>query len=174
MPARSSAMTARRHAVLAACLLALTGCNPHMYDDVPALHDVKPAEVAGSWLGHDRTKVVLRPDGKAGIRLLDGREWDFDDRWRLSGTGRWELTDRRTGWNEGQHVRLTLTARTSAATRAPEPGEPSGPAADPPEPPRTYTWTFELDRDDKKELVLYFFFGDPDARSTYVLEREGP
>ncbi|MFE0511023.1 hypothetical protein [Streptomyces sp. NPDC058964] len=43
--------------------------------------------------------------------------------------------------------------------------------ADSPPAPRTYTWTFELRRDDRKALELYFFFGDPDSRSTYVLQR---
>ncbi|MCF3130796.1 hypothetical protein [Streptomyces olivochromogenes] len=169
-----SGLARGRHAVFVACLLALTGCNPHMYDDVPALHDAKPPEVAGSWLGYDRTHVVLRPDGKADIRLLDGLEWDFDDRWRLSGTGTWELTDKRTGWNDGQHVRLKLTSRTAVATRAPEPDDPPAPTGDSPRIPKTYTWTFELRRDDKKDLELYFFFHDPDSRSTYILQREGP
>ncbi|MFE0511024.1 hypothetical protein [Streptomyces sp. NPDC058964] len=124
---QSSGVARRRHAVFAVWLLALTGCTPHMYDDVPALHDVKPAEVSGSWLGYDRTNVVLRPDGKADIRLLDGQEWDFDDGWRLSGTGTWRLTDQRTGWNDGRHVRLTLTSRTAAATRPPRPADAVAP-----------------------------------------------
>ena len=144
-----------------AALLALAGCNPHMYDDVPALHDVKPAEVPGTWVGYDRTNVVLRPDGKADIRLLDGQGWDFDDKWRLSGTGTWKLTDQPTGWNDGQHVQLTLTSRTAVA-------------ADRLQGPKTYTWTFDLERDDKEALTLYFFFGDPDSRSRYILEREEP
>ncbi|KAB1140373.1 hypothetical protein F7R91_36240 [Streptomyces luteolifulvus] len=174
MPTHSSGLASGRYAVFVACLLALAGCNPHMYDEVPALHDAKPAEVSGSWLGHDRTHVVLRPDGRADIRLLDGQEWDFDDRWRLSGTGTWKLTDRRTGWNDGQHVRLTLISRTGVAARAPEPGERLGPPADGSQAPDTYTWTFELERDDKETLRLYFIFGDPDSRSTYTLEREVP
>ncbi|MFG2117982.1 hypothetical protein [Streptomyces sp. NPDC048710] len=143
-----------------------------MYDDVPALHDVKRAEVAGSWTGYDRTNIAFRPDGKADIRLLDGQEWDFDDRWRLTGAGTWKLTDQRTGWNDGQHVLLTLTARTAVATRAPEPDDPPAPTTDRPQPPKTYTWTFELRRNDEKALELYFFFGDPDSRSTYILQRD--
>ncbi|MEU2059300.1 hypothetical protein [Streptomyces sp. NPDC013455] len=158
-------------AVLVACAFVLSGCNPHMYDDVPGLHDVRRAEVPGTWLGLDRTKVVLRPDGRADIRLLDGQEWDFDDRWRLSGTGTWKLTGERAGWSDGRHVLLTLTSRTAVATRAPEPDDPPGPAVNTTGTPRTYTWTFELRRDDGKALNLYFFFGDPDSRSTYVLRR---
>lgn len=165
---------ARRIAAVIACLFVLVGCNPHMYDEVPAVHDAKRAEIVGSWLCIDRTEVTLRPDGKAVISLLDGQEFDFDDRWRLSGTGEWKLTDERTGWNDGQHVRLTLTSRAAPATRTPDPAEPLDPSSEHEPAPETYTWTFELQRDDKKQLMLYFFFGDPDSRSAYVLERKQP
>lgn len=157
---------------LVACLLALVGCNPHMYDEVPALRDAKRADIAGSWRCVDHTEVTLRPDGKAVIRLLDGQEFDFDDRWRLSGMGTWELTDERMGWNDGQHVRMALTSRTASATRAPDPAEPLDEPAERAPAPVAYTWTFELRRDNREELELYFFFGDPDSRSTYVLTRE--
>ncbi|MFE1289977.1 hypothetical protein [Streptomyces sp. NPDC058751] len=162
---------AGRIAALVACLLLLVGCNPHMYDEVPAVRDAKRAEIVDSWRSVDGTEVTLRADGTAGIRLLDGQEFDFDDGWRVSGTGTWKLTGERAGWNDGQHVRLTLTSRTASTTRTPGPGE----RADPPDglrpAPDTYTWTFELQRNDKKRLLLYFFFGDPDSRSAYVLER---
>ncbi|MFI8438650.1 hypothetical protein ACIGJO_33960 [Streptomyces sp. NPDC079020] len=163
-----------RAAALLACLFVLVGCSPHMYDAVPAVHDAKRAEVVGSWLCVDSTEVAFQPDGRAVVSLLDGKEFDFDDGWRLSGTGLWELTDKRTGWNDGQHVRLTLTSRTASATRAPDPDEPldtpggNGPA------PETYTWTFELRRGAGEQLALYFFFGDPDSRSTYVLNKRQP
>ncbi|MEV7793165.1 hypothetical protein AB0O68_14390 [Streptomyces sp. NPDC087512] len=153
-----------RAAALLALLLALTACGPHTYDDVPALSDVRRSEVPGSWHCVDGTTVVLHPDGKADIRFLDGQEWDFDDGWRLSGTGRWDLTDERTGWNGGRHVRLTLTPRTATTARTSQ----AGPASLP------YTWTFELRRDAEGALELYFFFGDPDSRSTYVLQRTAP
>lgn len=156
---------------LVACLLLLTGCNPHMYDEVPAVHDVQRAELVRSWRCVDGTEVTLRADGTAVIRLLDGQEFDFDDRWRVSGTGVWELTDERAGWNDGQHVRLTLTSRTATATRVPDPEEPLDPSAGLEPAPDTYTWTFELRRNERKGLLLYFFFGDPDSRSAYVLER---
>ncbi|MCF4138853.1 hypothetical protein L1856_22110 [Streptomyces sp. Tue 6430] len=170
----TSPAPAARIAALVACLLVLVGCNPHAYDEVPALHDAKRAEIVGSWLCADRTEVTLRPDGTAAVRLLDGQEFDFDDGWRLSGTGVWELTDEPTGWNDGQHVRLTLTSPTASTTRTPDPaGRPAPPTGNEP-PPETYTWTFELRRDDENRLALYFFFGDPDSRSTYVLEKRQP
>ncbi|MEU1277364.1 hypothetical protein [Streptomyces sp. NPDC005805] len=155
-----------------ACLFVLVGCGPHMYDEVPALHDVKSAEIAGSWVCTDGTEVTLRSDGRAVVSLLDGQEFDFDDRWRLSGTGEWELTDKRAGWNDGQHVRLTLTSRTASTMRTPDPTRRLYPASDQGPAPETYTWTFELQRDDENQLLLYFFFGDPDSRNAYVLERE--
>ncbi|MFF8537367.1 hypothetical protein ACF07B_36280 [Streptomyces sp. NPDC015532] len=160
----------RRVVALLAGLLVLVGCSPRMYDEVPAVRDAKRAEIVDSWRSADSTEVTLRADGTAVIRLLDGQEFDFDDSWRVSGTGRWKLTDERTGWNDGQHVRLTLTSRTASATRTPGPGELE-PSAGPEPAPETYTWTFELQRNDKKRLLLYFFFGDPDSRSAYVLER---
>ncbi|MEU0848176.1 hypothetical protein ABZ387_09415 [Streptomyces flaveolus] len=172
MPTHSSGRS-RRYATSAACslVLALAGCNPHMYDDVPAPRDVRRAEVVGSWDGYERTNVVLRADGTADIRLLDGQEFDFDDRWRVSGTGRWVLTDEPAGWNDGPHVRLTLASRTATATRRPAPDEPPGPVDAAGAAPPAYTWTFELRRDGSDALELYFFFGDPDSRSTYVLQR---
>ncbi|MGV9276877.1 hypothetical protein [Streptomyces griseosporeus] len=165
-PWRAGTAARRRAVLLAACVLPLTACNPHQYDEVPAVHDARPTELPGTWLGYDHTTVTLTPDGKATISLLDGQEFDFDEGWRVSGTGTWKLTTHRTGWNDGQHVKLTLTTRTESTTR-PEPTPRTSPA------PSTYTWTFELRRTEKKALQLYFFFGDPDSRSTYVLERQG-
>lgn len=84
------------------------------------------------------------------------------------------MTDERVGWNDGQHVRVALTSRTASATRAPDPAEPLDNLAERAPAPEAYTWTFELRRDNRDELQLYFFFGDPDSRSTYVLKREQP
>ncbi|MCZ7459706.1 hypothetical protein [Streptomyces sp. WMMC940] len=101
------------------------------------------------------------------------QEFDFDDGWRLSGTGQWELTDERTGWNAGQHVRMALTSRMASATRTPDSAE-LDPSSEHEPAPETCTWTFELQRDDMKQLLLYFSFGDPDSRSSYVLQRKQP
>ncbi|WP_392749301.1 hypothetical protein [Streptomyces sp. LN590] len=69
---------------------------------------------------------------------------------------------------------MALTSRTASATRAPDPAEPFGESAERDPAPEFYTWTFELRRDNREELELYFFFGDPDSRSTYVLTRKQP
>lgn len=33
-------------------------------------------------------------------------------------------------------------------------------------------WRFHVDRDQRDELVLFFFVGDPDIGNTYVMRRE--
>ncbi|MFB7782461.1 hypothetical protein ACFC1D_07090 [Streptomyces vinaceus] len=91
--------------------------------------------------------LLAMADGTATVSLLNGQERDYYHGWRLSGTGTWKLIGREpAGWNYGQHVRLRL--------------------------PDLYKWTFELRRDDRQTLELYFFYGDPDARSAYVLEKD--
>jgi len=150
-------------------VLLLSGCNPHMYDPVPGASDVRPAEVAGTWYCIDGTSVTLKPGGKAVVTLLDGQEFDFDDRWRLSGTGTWKLTDADVGWGDGLHVRLRLAQRTAWEERH-EPKDTAVGLSSPA--PETYTWTLETDRDKKGRLVLFFLFGDPDSRSMYVLEKK--
>ncbi|MFI6645422.1 hypothetical protein [Streptomyces sp. NPDC050504] len=107
--------------------------------------------------------MVLREDGTALIEKLDGKCFDFEDGWRLSGTGTWQLTD-----DDGQVVRLALTTRTRVVRRLPAPvASPSTP-----EPPSTYSWFFYADRDQHDGLVLFFMYGDPDIGNTYVLTRE--
>lgn len=159
----------RRPAFAAMCaVLLLSGCNPHMYDEVPGVSDVRLSELTGTWRCVEGTRVELKPDGTAVITRLDGQEWDFYDRWRLSGTGTWSLTGDDVGWSDGQHVRLRLDARTSWEERADAEDtaldDDGGPA------PERYTWTLELDRDAKGGLVVFFLYGDPDSRSDYVLE----
>ncbi|QKW06552.1 hypothetical protein HUT18_09190 [Streptomyces sp. NA04227] len=150
---------------------AMQGCNPHQYDSVPSVTDVRSSELTGTWRGLDGTRVVLKADGTAEVARLDGQEFDFDEGWRLSGTGTWRLTDRPSGWGDGQHVSLKVTRRTAAETREPEDGEPR--ASQDGEPaPKAYTWTLEMERGEKG-LRLFFLFGDPDSRSYYVLQRAG-
>ncbi|MEU8621302.1 hypothetical protein [Streptomyces sp. NPDC048623] len=129
------------------------------------LHDATAAEVAGSWENIDDTRLTLRPDGTALLQRLDGQYFDFDDGWRVSGTGTWELTDDA----DGQDVRLTMTTRTGSAMRdtTAAPG-----TSTPAPPPTTYTWHFYVDRDQHRALKLFFFYGDPDIGNTYVMRRQ--
>lgn len=153
-------------------LTVLTACaGPHQYYEGTGLHDTTTAEVAGGWgLGAggwgnvEGTRVVLREDGTALLEKLDGQHFDFEDGWRLSGTGTWQLTDD----DGGQVVRLVLTARTRVERRSPATATDTST----PEPPSTYAWSFYVDRDQHDELKLFFFYGDPDIGNTYVMTRE--
>lgn len=154
-------------------VLALAGCMPGQYADTPAVTGVSAAEIVGTWRCIDGTEVAMRADGSAVVKQLDGQEFDFDDQWRMSGAGTWELTDRPMGWSDGQHVSLRVTRRTSSTWRKPADaaaGEAGGGSESRAPAPGSYTWTLELERR-KKGLTLYFFFSDPDSRNTYYLEK---
>ncbi|MFB6783040.1 hypothetical protein ACFCX0_38285 [Streptomyces sp. NPDC056352] len=146
-------------------LAVLTACaGPYQYYEGTGLHDTTTAEVAGGWENVEGTRVVLRENGTALFEKLDGQDFDFEDGWRLSGTGTWQLTDR----DGGQVVRLALTARTRVGRRFPV----TTTDASTPEPPSTYAWSFYVDRDPHDDLELFFFYGDPDIGNTYVMTRE--
>ncbi|MFJ8658406.1 hypothetical protein [Streptomyces sp. NPDC093795] len=150
--------------VLMAVLAVLTACaGPFQYYEGTGLHDITAAEVAGGWENVEGTRVVLRENGTALLERLDGQDFDFDEGWRLSGTGTWQLRDD----DGGQVVRLSLTARTRAERRP----LATTTGTSPPESPSTYAWTFYVDRDQHDELKLFFFYGDPDIGNTYVMSR---
>ncbi|MFB7512895.1 hypothetical protein [Streptomyces sp. NPDC056144] len=150
---------------LMAALAVLTACaGPYQYYEGTGLHDATAAEVVGGWQNVEGTRVVLRKDGTALLQKLDGQDFDFEEGWRFSGTGTWQLIDD----DGGQVVRLALAARTRVESRS------SATTTDTPtpEPPSTYTWSFYVDRDQHDELKLFFFYGDPDIGNTYVMTRE--
>ncbi|WP_240802467.1 hypothetical protein [Streptomyces sp. A0642] len=108
--------------------------------------------------------MMLRKDGTALVERLDGHDFDYEEGWRLSGTGTWLLVD----VEGGQVVRLALTARTRVESRA----AATAPDASADEPPSTYSWSFYVDRDrDQHEWELFFLYGDPDGGNTYVMTR---
>ncbi|MFE4616005.1 hypothetical protein ACFRJ7_07825 [Streptomyces sp. NPDC056747] len=149
----------------------LTGCaGAAQYYEGTGVHDVTVAEVAGEWENTEGARVVLRKDGTAQVEALDEAAFAFDDGLRLSGKGRWELVDKRGG----QRVRLDLTKRTKVATRSSSPSPsavPVAPTMTDDAPPVDF-WLFHVDRDQRDELVLFFFVGDPDTGNTYVMRRE--
>ncbi|WP_338672008.1 hypothetical protein V1460_03305 [Streptomyces sp. SCSIO 30461] len=146
-------------------LAALTACaGPYQYYGGTGIHDTTAAEVAGGWENVEGTRVVLRKDGTALFEKLDGQDFDFEDGWRLSGTGTWQLADD----DGGQAVRLALTARTRVESRSPTTATDTSAS----EPPSTYAWSFYVDRDQHDELRLFFFYGDPDIGNAYVMTRE--
>ncbi|MGW7310178.1 hypothetical protein ACWGI1_32030 [Streptomyces sp. NPDC054835] len=151
--------------VLMVVLAALTACaGPYQYYEGAGIHDATAAEVAGGWENVEGTRVVLREDGSALLEKLDGKDFDFEDGWRLSGTGTWQLTDD----DGGQVVRLALTTRTRVERRFPV--SVADPSAS--EPPATYSWSFHVDRGQHDGLELFFFYGDPDIGNRYVMTRE--
>ncbi|MFM9478444.1 hypothetical protein [Streptomyces scabiei] len=146
-------------------LAALTACaGPYQYYEGTGIHDITRTEVAGGWENAEGTRVVLRTDGTALVEELDGQDFDFDDGWRLSGTGTWQLTD----GHGGQAVRLALKDRTRVESRSPA----TAAASAAPEPPSTYAWSFYVDRNQHDEVTLFFFYGDPDSGNTYLMTRE--
>ncbi|OKJ03006.1 hypothetical protein [Kitasatospora sp. CB01950] len=169
----------RRHhartAVLAAAALPLTACaGVTQYYEGTGLHDATAAEAVGSWDGEQQAHLTLRQDGSALIERLDGKEWDYERGWRLSGTGRWELVDREAG----QQLVVDLTTRTGSDAR---PGAETRPGADTrpgvtPDPsanaaPTTYRWRFYVKRGQQQRLELFTFVGDPDTGTAYLLTR---
>lgn len=151
----------------AVALAALTACaGPFQYYEGTGVHDTTAADLAGAWQHAAGAGVLLRQDGTALLEELDGQDFDFDDGWRLSGTGTWQLTDRQGG----QVVRLALTARTGVERRSPAPTA----TASPPPPPAAYAWSLHVGRDRQGGVGLFFFTGDPDAGDTYVLTRAVP
>ncbi|MFD0355441.1 hypothetical protein ACFVHW_17150 [Streptomyces sp. NPDC127110] len=158
------------YGVLTCALLAMTGgWDPQRHDarPVPAVYDADISEIVGTWRCVDGTEVVFRADGSAEVTLLDGQDRDYAAGWRLSGPGSWRLTGRQpAGRMLGQHLRLRLPAPTATAARA---------GAGPPKrAPERYAWTFELRRDERGALELYFGFfpGTGPARGAYVLEKD--
>ncbi|MFD3872544.1 hypothetical protein [Streptomyces sp. NPDC058623] len=153
------------YGVLVAALLAMTGWNPQRsaLGPVPAVYDARLSEIVGTWRCVDGTVVVFHAGGAASVTLLDGQERDYAAGWRLSGPATWTLTDDRSaGRNLGQHLRLDLPAATGTATRSNTVTRTPG----------RYSWTFELRRDERRTLELYFFLGPAQGHGAYVLEKD--
>jgi hypothetical protein len=146
----------------------LAACGPCRYQDREGtgIHNATTTEVAGGWESTEGSRVVLREDGTALLERLDGQDFDFDDGWRLSGTGTWRLTDK----DHGQVVRLALTARTRVDHRSSATATVTDASA--PEPPWTYAWSFSVDRDQRDDVRLFFLYGDSDSGNTYLMARE--
>ncbi|MFD8201128.1 hypothetical protein [Streptomyces sp. NPDC059701] len=149
---------------VALALTVTSGCNPYGSYAGTGVHDATAREIAGTWTCVAGTQVTLRRDGTAVFRRLDGADFDFDEGWRLSGTGTWHLTD--TG--DGQEIDLDLTRRTGLDYRA---DALSGNDDNSPASPTHYGWDLYVDRGTDKGLRLFFFYGDPDTGNRYVLAR---
>ncbi|MER7491309.1 hypothetical protein ABT033_01430 [Streptomyces pharetrae] len=144
-----------------------SGCTPYGLYSGTGVHDATVAQITGTWQCVEGTRVTLRRDGTALFAKLDGAGFDFMDGWRLSGTGTWRVTDT----DDGQEIDLALTLRTGLDYRAHHEHEGDELAQTP---PTIYAWDLYVDRDDDKDLRLFFFYGDPDGGNRYVLSRPQP
>ncbi|MGZ2356104.1 hypothetical protein LRE75_05240 [Streptomyces sp. 372A] len=153
---------------IAACSWLLVACaGPAQYYGGTGIHDATATEIAGDWANVEGTRVELHEDGAALLKKLDGQDFDYDEGWRLSGTGAWRLADT----DGGQVVRLALKAPSRVDRRAPQAAGNSSSSADA-QSPSAYNWSLHVDRSERKhELKLFFFCGDPDIGNTYVLTR---
>lgn len=161
--------------LVVAALAALTSsCVDNRYAPPPPPVQVTAADLEGTWTGWAGSSVTLAADGSARTVRLDGQEFRFDDRWRMTGAGSWELYEpgRYRGGNtvgRGFVVHLVVT---------PEPGGPAPVGADDraaadrtaPAPARA-GWDMGVTRDRDGRTILYFLTSDPDARDTYSLSK---
>uniref|UniRef100_A0AAU2JNR1 Lipoprotein n=1 Tax=Streptomyces sp. NBC_00049 TaxID=2903617 RepID=A0AAU2JNR1_9ACTN len=154
------------YGVVVAALLTMAGCDVRLQPTEPAVFDARSSEVVGTWRCVEGTEIDFHSDGTATVTLLDGQEYDYDHGWRISGPATWKLTaEQPAGWNLGQHLRLDLPARTHSGTRAAV-GREAKPA------PERYDWVFELRRDERRGLELYFYLGNSGDNVVYVLEKD--
>ncbi|MFG2975369.1 hypothetical protein ACGFYY_20600 [Streptomyces sp. NPDC048331] len=160
------------YGIAATALLTLTGCGAPAHVSRGPVQDARPSQISGTWRYAEGAEVVFRADGTAEVTMLDGQEADYDRDWRISGPATWELTsDQPAGRTPGQHVRLYLPERDGAMWRSTvEAWDGTQREAAPP--PEAYTWMFELRRDERDRLELYFYVGRWSENVTYVLEKE--
>ncbi|MEW2067439.1 hypothetical protein [Streptomyces sp. NPDC007346] len=113
----------------------------------------------------------LDDGGTATVMNLDGQDWSFDENWRMSGKGTWKLLG--SGEyrgprlaSDGQTVRLDVKSGKT-------PSRTNDPAAEGREatPPAESYWIISIAAE-KSQAKLYFFTGDPDARSTLEFSKE--
>ncbi|MFG2914269.1 hypothetical protein ACGF0D_15425 [Kitasatospora sp. NPDC048298] len=185
LPARSR-FTAL--SVVAALALLTSSCVDNRNAPAPPVAQVTAADLEGTWTGWGGSSVTLGPVGAARAARLDGQEFRFDDNWRMTGSGSWELYEpgRYKGGNtvgRGFVVHLAVTSEPGQATAdGATPTEPAAPAStgvDEREAarrtapaPALGTWDMGVTRDREGRTILYFLTSDPDNRDTYSLSRK--
>ncbi|MFF5131203.1 hypothetical protein ACFY41_30305 [Streptomyces syringium] len=111
---------------------------------------------------------------------LDGQEFQFDDNWRMSGTGSWKLLGpgEYSGGESvggGQAVKVEITRRDRDFTHK-EPaggsmgGDTKAAIRRTAKPPPKAEWVLGVAGSHSKPH-LFFLTGDPDKRDTYVLRK---
>ena len=189
-------------AVTAVCAatLTLSSCVDSRTDPPPPPVKVTAAEIAGTWHGWQGSSLTLGAGAKAAAVRLDGQEFDFDDGWRMTGTGTWTLLKPgayRGGNFVGNgsviHLEITptkppeapATPTSSPSTPSPSTPSPSIPSPSIPSPspnptvaasrtappPDKAVWDIGVTKGKKNELLLVFLTSDPDIRDTYYLTK---
>ncbi|MFJ9055781.1 hypothetical protein [Streptomyces sp. NPDC102409] len=150
-------------------VMATSGCGRLFLAFLPTVDDASSGELRGDWRGPDGAQVLLEPDGRAEVQDLGGENWDFDEGWRLSGTGTWKLIKGDKGTIGGAPaVQVVITQVTDRTQRTSD--DPDERTVSPQEPLSEYTWEFGMERTDEG-LQPYYLAGDPDVATLYQLER---
>ncbi|MEV5972555.1 hypothetical protein [Streptomyces sp. NPDC051921] len=164
---------------VSALVLGTSSCVDNRTAPPPPPAKVGLADLQGTWRGWEGSTLTLGPDGKARATALDGQEFRFDDNWRMTGEGTWELYEpgRYKGGNTvGRGYVVHVTVKSSAPAPSPSAAPPS---AAPPDsvaartapPPAEATWYMGVTKDKAGRPALFFLTSDPDARDTYTLSK---
>lgn len=144
-------------------LLVVSGCVLVLRNMIPPHVDaVEPEELSGTWQGWEYSFITLHGDGTAEFTALDGYWFAFDEGWRLSGTGTWEIVETEN-WGPEVHVASTGITGATEAFDDHWLRLPKGHDWRSDEPPEKETWVFGLDRE-WGELRLWMYMSDPDSR----------
>lgn len=165
----------------AAMVVLLPACAPdNRKQALPDPVHVEARDVVGVWRGWAGSQVAFRGDGSVSVIDLDGQEFQFDDNWRMSGTGSWKLLGRGeySGGESvggGQVVKVEIKRRNRDLAQKETAGE--GRRDDvkvagrrTAKPPATAEWVLGI-AGSRAKPHLFFLTGDPDGRDTYLLRK---
>lgn len=169
-----------------AATLTLSSCVDSRTDPPPQPVKVTAQDMYGKWSGWEGSSLTLAPDAKASTVKLDGQEFNFDDSWRMTGTGTWSVLKPGAyhGGNTvgtGSVIHLEVSPTPSAkASVPPSPSAMPAPSPNPTVaafrtelPPDRATWDIGVTKGQKGELLLVFLTSDPDVRDRYYLTKDG-
>ncbi|MFE0642724.1 hypothetical protein ACFW2Y_14075 [Streptomyces sp. NPDC058877] len=166
-------------------VLGTSSCVDNRTAPPPPPVKVRLADLQGTWSGWEGSTLTLGPNGQAKATDLDGQEFRFDDNWRMTGQGTWELYEpgRYKGGNmvgRGYVVHVTVKSAARAPSPSSSPADASGlgPSATPSDasartalPPAEATWYMGVTKGKSGRPALFFLTSDPDARDTYTLSK---
>ncbi|MEV6393732.1 hypothetical protein AB0M39_02945 [Streptomyces sp. NPDC051907] len=150
-------------------------------EPTPSPATVKASEVMGEWHGWGGSSVRILADGVVEVTLLDGQEFRFDDGWRMTARGKWQLYgpgEYRGGNTAGNGSVVQLRVKPSEAPGKSQPSSTgtsevgAEAVARTADPPAEAVWSLGVIRDRDDKLALFFLTSDPDARDYYYLSRK--